>query len=129
MVLFFSSFFRSFQNFISNADPDMLASLNAGQFKDVSPDMIKTTSDMVSKMSPEELQRMLDMASSFQGDNPIFRGGSPDSSFNPGSMPPNVTPDMFKAASDMISKMPADDLKRIGLELLKKALGFSLTLG
>ncbi|KAL5148025.1 Outer envelope protein 61 [Glycine soja] len=104
---------RSFQNFISNADPDMLASLNAGQFKDVSPDMIKTTSDMVSKMSPEELQRMLDMASSFQGDNPFFRGGSPDSSFNPGSMPPNVTPDMFKAASDMMSKMPADELKRM----------------
>eukprot|EP00256_Glycine_max_P042087 XP_006592367.1 outer envelope protein 61 isoform X2 [Glycine max] len=104
---------RSFQNFISNTDPATLASLNAGQFKDVSPDMIKTTSDMVSKMSPEELQRMLDMASSFQGDNPIFRGGSPDSSFNPGSMPPNVTPDMFKAASDMISKMPADDLKRM----------------
>lgn len=110
---FFFSFFRSFQNFISNTDPATLASLNAGQFKDVSPDMIKTTSDMVSKMSPEELQRMLDMASSFQGDNPFFRGGSPDSSFNPGSMPPNVTPDMFKAASDMISKMPADDLKRM----------------
>ncbi|KAK7404887.1 hypothetical protein VNO78_05925 [Psophocarpus tetragonolobus] len=104
---------RSFQNFISNTDPSMLASLNTGQFKDVSPDMIKTTSDMISKMSPEELQKMLDMASSFQGDNPFFRGGSPDSSFNPGSMPPNVTPDMFKAASDMISKMPSDELKKM----------------
>ncbi|TKY66996.1 Outer envelope protein 61 [Spatholobus suberectus] len=104
---------RSFQNFISNTDPAMLASLNTGQFKDVSPDMIKTTSDMIGKMSPEELQKMLDMASSFQGDNPFFRGGSPDSSFKPGSMPPNVTPDMFKAASDMISKMPADDLKKM----------------
>ncbi|CAJ1979074.1 unnamed protein product [Sphenostylis stenocarpa] len=104
---------RSFQNFISNTNPATLASLNAGQFKDVSPDMIKTTSDMISKMSPDELQKMLDMASSFQGDNPYFRGGPPDSSFNPGSMPPNVTPDMFKAASDMISKMPADELKKM----------------
>lgn len=106
---------RSFQNFISNTDPAMLASLNTGQFKDVSPDMIKTTSDMISKMSPEELQKVLDMASSFQGDSPFLRGGSPDSSFNPGtgSIPPNVTPDMFKAASDMINKMPSDDLKRM----------------
>ncbi|WVZ02472.1 hypothetical protein V8G54_023278 [Vigna mungo] len=105
-------FYRSFQNFIQNTNPATLASLNAGQFKDVSPDMIKTTSDVISKMSPDELQKMLDMASSFQGDNQFLRGGPPDS-FNPGSMPPNVTPDMFKAASDMISKMPADDLKKM----------------
>ncbi|KAK7312697.1 hypothetical protein VNO77_36767 [Canavalia gladiata] len=104
---------RSFQNFISNADPAMLASLNNEQFKDVSPDMIKTTSDMVSKMSPEELQKMLDMAASFQGSNPFLRGGSPNSPFNSGSIPSNVTPDMFKAASDMISKMPSDDLKKM----------------
>ncbi|RDX64856.1 Outer envelope protein 61 [Mucuna pruriens] len=104
---------RSFQNFISNTNPATLASLNAGQFKDVSPDMIKTTSDMIGKMSPEELQKMLDMASSFQADNRFFRGGSSDSSFNPGSMPPNVTPDMFKTASDMIGKMSADDLKNM----------------
>ncbi|XP_004506250.1 outer envelope protein 61 [Cicer arietinum] len=103
---------RTFQNFISNADPATLASLNIGQSKDVSPDMIKASSDMIAKMSPDELQKMLDMASSFQGDNPFFRG-SPDSPFNPGSIPPNVTPDMFKTASDMISKMPADDLKKM----------------
>lgn len=105
--------YRSFQNFISNADPATLASLNIGQSKDVSPDMIKTASDMLGKMSPEELQKMLDMASSFQGDNPFYRGGSPDSPINPGSIPPNVTPDMFKAASDMISKMPPDDLRKM----------------
>ncbi|KAJ1393803.1 Tetratricopeptide-like helical domain superfamily [Sesbania bispinosa] len=104
---------RSFQNFISNADPATLASLNTGHPQDVSPDMIKATSDMIGKMSPEELQKMLDMASSFQGDNPFFRGGSPDSPFNSGSIPPNVTPDMFKTASDMISKMPADELKKM----------------
>uniref|UniRef100_I1LRN3 Uncharacterized protein n=1 Tax=Glycine max TaxID=3847 RepID=I1LRN3_SOYBN len=54
---------RSFQNFISNTDPATLASLNAGQFKDVSPDMIKTTSDMmftsmVKNMSPEMMANM-----------------------------------------------------------------------
>lgn len=104
---------RSFQNFISNVDPATLASLNNGQSKDVSPDMIKASSEMIGKMSPEELQKMLDMASSFQGDNPFFGGGSSNSPFNPGSIPPNVTPDMFKTASDMMSKMPPDELKKM----------------
>jgi hypothetical protein len=106
-------FYRSFQNFISNVDPATLASLNNGQSKDVSPDMIKASSEMIGKMSPEELQKMLDMASSFQGDNPFFGGGSSNSPFNPGSIPPNVTPDMFKTASDMMSKMPPDELKKM----------------
>ncbi|KAL5069733.1 hypothetical protein RYX36_020620, partial [Vicia faba] len=104
---------RSFQNFISKADPATLASLNIGQSQDVSPDMIKASSDMIGKMSPEELQKMFDMASSFQGNNPFLRGGSSDSPFNSGSVPPNVTPDMLKTATDMISKMPPDDLKKI----------------
>ncbi|KAL5101585.1 hypothetical protein RYX36_005912 [Vicia faba] len=104
---------RSFQNFISKADPATLASLNIGQSQDVSPDMIKVSSDMIGKMSPEELQKMFDMASSFQGNNPFLRGGSSDSPFNSGSVPPNVTPDMLKTATDMISKMPPDDLKKM----------------
>lgn len=98
---------------MSNVDPATLASLKAGQSSDVSPDMIKTASNMMSKMSPEELQKMFDMASSFQRGNPFARGGSPDSTFNPGSIPPNVTPDMFKAASDMVSKMPPEDLQKM----------------
>ncbi|KAL5081565.1 hypothetical protein RYX36_009986 [Vicia faba] len=104
---------RSFQNFISKADPATLASLNIGQSQDVSPDMIKASSDMIGKMSPEELQKMFDMASSFQGNNLFLRGGSSDSPFNSGSVPPNVTPDMLKTATDMISKMPPDDLKKM----------------
>ncbi|KAL5065602.1 hypothetical protein RYX36_027339 [Vicia faba] len=43
---------RSFQNFISKADPATLAYLNIGQSQDVSPDMIKASSDMIGKMSP-----------------------------------------------------------------------------
>ncbi|KAI4322503.1 hypothetical protein L6164_022192 [Bauhinia variegata] len=104
---------RSFQNFFSNADPATLASLNTGQPADVSPDMIRTASNMISKMSPEELQKMFDMASSFQGDNPFFRGVSPNTGVNPGSIPPNVTPDMFKTATDMMSKMSPEDLQNM----------------
>ncbi|CAL0328947.1 unnamed protein product [Lupinus luteus] len=103
---------RSFQNFISNADPATLASLNNGQSEDLPPEMIRTASNMIGKMSPEELQKMLDMAASFQRGNPFARG-SPDSPFNPASIPPNVTPDMFKTASDMISKMPPDELQKM----------------
>ncbi|KAL5072447.1 hypothetical protein RYX36_011431 [Vicia faba] len=104
---------RSFQNFISKADPATLASLNIGQSQDVSLDMIKASSDMIGKMSPEELKKMFDMASSFQGNNPFLRGGSSDSPFNSGSVPPNMTSDMLKTATDMISKMPPDDLKKM----------------
>lgn len=75
--------------------------------------MIKASSDMIGKMSPEDLQKMLDMTSSFQGNNPFLRGGSSESPFNSGSIPPNVTPDMLKTATDMISKMPPDDLKKM----------------
>ncbi|XP_057750198.1 outer envelope protein 61 [Arachis stenosperma] len=104
---------RSFQNFISNADPATLASLNPGQSNDISPEMMRTATNMIGKMSPEELQKMLEMASSFQGDNPILRGGSPNSPFNPGSIPPNISPDMLKTASDMIGKMSPDDLQKM----------------
>lgn len=97
---------------MSNADPATLASLSGGQSKDVSPDMLRTASDMISKMPPQELQKMLEMASSFQGDSPFLRG-SPASTINSGSIPPNVTPDMFKTASDMMSKMPPEELQKM----------------
>ncbi|XP_057954511.1 outer envelope protein 61 [Malania oleifera] len=96
---------RSFQNFISNADPDTLTALNAGKAGEIPPDMFKTASNMISKMSPEELQRMLEMASSFQDTD--FKN------FRPGSVPPNVKPEMFKTANDMIGKMSPEELQRM----------------
>uniref|UniRef100_A0A6N2LKJ9 Uncharacterized protein n=1 Tax=Salix viminalis TaxID=40686 RepID=A0A6N2LKJ9_SALVM len=107
---------RSFQNFISNADSETLAALSGAKPGEVSPDMFKTASNMIGKLSPEELQRMLQMASSFQGATPFTAGRSSDSSFNgfrSGVAPPNVTPDMLKTASDMMSKMSPEELQKM----------------
>uniref|UniRef100_M4DUH2 STI1 domain-containing protein n=1 Tax=Brassica campestris TaxID=3711 RepID=M4DUH2_BRACM len=62
---------RTFQNFISKTDPDTLAALSGGKAGDMSPDMFKTASSMLGKMSPEEIQKMVQTASSFKGDNPF----------------------------------------------------------
>lgn len=107
---------RSFQNFMSNADPDTLAALSAGKSGEYSPDMIKTASNMISKMSPEELQRMVQMASSFQRENEYFPKGSLDSnfgSFRPGSVPPNLTPEMLKTATDMMNNMSTEERQKM----------------
>lgn len=107
---------RSFQNFMSNADPDTLAALSAGKSGEYSPDMIKTASNMISKMSPEELQRMVQMASSFQRENEYFPRGSLDSnfgSFRPGSVPPNLTPEMLKTATDMMNNMSTEERQKM----------------
>lgn len=107
---------RSFQNFISNADPQTLASLSGAKPGELSPDMFKTASNMIGNMSPEELQKMLQMASTFQGESPYSAGGFSDTSINgftPGSVPPNVTPDMLKTASDMMRRMKPEELQKM----------------
>ncbi|XP_039034271.1 outer envelope protein 61-like, partial [Hibiscus syriacus] len=98
---------RSFQNFISSADPDTLSAMSGGKVGEVSPDMLKTASNMISKMSPEELQRMVQLASSFHTENP-YTGG-----FRSGSAPSNVTPDMLKTATDMMTKIPPEELQKM----------------
>ncbi|CAI0543898.1 unnamed protein product [Linum tenue] len=101
---------RSFQNFISNADPETLASISGGKAADISPDMFKTAANMIGKMSPDELQKMLQMTSSFQGGNPYSNGVD---SIRPGAVPPNVSPDMIKIASEMMSNMPPEELQKM----------------
>lgn len=94
---------RNFQNFISKTDPDTLAALSGGKAGDMSPDMFKTASSMIGKMSPEEIQKMVQTASSFKGDNP-FTSTAP--SAGNGFAP---TPDMLKLASDMMGKMSSEE--------------------
>ncbi|TYG67541.1 hypothetical protein ES288_D05G084000v1, partial [Gossypium darwinii] len=50
---------RSFQKFISNADPYTLSALSGGKVGEVSPDLFKTATNMIGKMSPEQLQKMM----------------------------------------------------------------------
>ncbi|GMP99207.1 hypothetical protein CsSME_00046769 [Camellia sinensis var. sinensis] len=107
---------RSFQNFMSHADPETLAAVSGGKADGVSPDMMKTASNMIGKMSPAELHRMFQLASSFQGENPYLKRGSSDSDFNsftPGRVPTDAAPDMLKMASDMMSNMSAEDLQNM----------------
>lgn len=94
---------RTFQNFISRTDPDTLAALSGGKAGEMSPDMFKTASSMISKMSPEEIKKMVQTASSFKGDNPFASTApSAESGFTP-------TPDMLKLASDMMNKMSPEE--------------------
>ncbi|XP_027082247.2 outer envelope protein 61 [Coffea eugenioides] len=95
---------RSFQNLISQTDPETLAAMGNGKAEGVTPDMIRTASSVIGKMPPEELQRMIKLASSFQGGNPIL---------NRGSMPTDVSPDMLKMASEMMSKMSPEDFQQM----------------
>lgn len=97
---------RSFQNFISRTDPETLAAMNGGKVEGISPDMIKTATDMFGKMSPEELNRMFQVASSFQGQK---NGAS--HTFAP--TPADLSPDMLKTATDMMAKMSPKDLQKM----------------
>lgn len=107
---------RSFQTLIANADPDTLAAMGGGNMEGMSPDMIKTASNMLKNMSPEELEKMLKMASSMHGKNPFFPSGTAQAkvpNLRPGSVPEGMSPDMLKTASDMMSKMSPEDLQRM----------------
>lgn len=97
---------------MSQTDPETMASLGGGKFENLSPDMVKTASNMISKMPPEEFEKMLEMASSFQGGNgnPLLNRNSNNG--NESGMP-NLTPDMIKSASDMMSKMPPEELQKM----------------
>nr|WRQ20303.1 outer envelope protein 61 [Citrullus colocynthis] len=99
---------RSFQRFVSNADPDTLAAMSFGKSGEISPDMVATASNMISKMSPNELQKMLKLASSFQEANPL-KGDSLGPNLDGASM----TPELLSSASRIMSNMPPEDLQRM----------------
>ncbi|MQM04695.1 hypothetical protein Taro_037514 [Colocasia esculenta] len=87
---------RLFQNYFSGAGPTSLA---AGDGK-MSPEMIKTATEMISTMKPDELQRMLQVASSMNGNGSGL-----------GSHLPEMSPEMVQMASDRISKMSPEELQ------------------
>ncbi|XP_011090275.1 outer envelope protein 61 [Sesamum indicum] len=118
---------RSFQNFISRTDPETLSAISGGKIEGISPDMLKTASNAIGKMSPEELKRMFELASSSKS----------GSGFSPGSIPSDLSPDMLKTASDMIGKMSPEDLQKMfemasslkGNEAASSSAGFHTTPG
>ncbi|KAL2240024.1 UNVERIFIED_CONTAM: Outer envelope protein 61 [Sesamum indicum] len=103
---------RSFQNFISRTDPETLSAISGGKIEGISPDMLKTASNAIGKMSPEELKRMFELASSSKSGN---EAASSSAGFHttPGSVPPNMSPDMLKMATDMMSKMSPEERQKM----------------
>ncbi|MQL81460.1 hypothetical protein Taro_013917, partial [Colocasia esculenta] len=89
---------RLFQNYFSGAGPTSVA---AGDGK-MSPEMIKTATEMISTMKPDELQRMLQVASSMNGNGSGL-----------GSHLPEMSPEMVQMASDRISKMSPEELQNM----------------
>lgn len=106
---------RAFQNRFSNADPDTLAAMSAGG---MSPDMMKTAADMMGKMKPEELQKIFEIGASMNSKNPSSIGNS--SGFGSSKFP-EITPELAKQASDMMSKMSPEEFQRV----LKVASSFN----
>lgn len=100
---------RLFQSYVSNANPDTLTAMGVGGMP---PEMVKTATDMITKMKPEELQKMLEVASSMGEKAPKFPMAPSDgSSF--GSQIPAMTPEMIKMASDKMSRTTPEELRKM----------------
>ncbi|KAL6563704.1 hypothetical protein OROGR_002663 [Orobanche gracilis] len=102
----------SFQG--ENPSPKNSSSFSRGSIaSDLSPDLLKTASDMMAKMSQEDVQKMFEMASSLKRDDVTSSSPSAALHTNAGVIPPNVSPDMLKMATDMMGKMSTEDRKRM----------------
>ncbi|KAG6511124.1 outer envelope protein 61-like [Zingiber officinale] len=93
---------RLFQNYLSTSDPSTLKAMG---LQGISPEMIKSATDTINKMKPEELQKMFEVASSFKGKGP--------GDLKLGSELPEMTPEMVKMASETVSKMSPEELQRM----------------
>lgn len=71
----------------------------------MSPDIVKSATEMITSMKPEELQKVLQVTSSLSAQGP--------DGTRLGSKFPEMTPDMVKMASDGISKMSPEELQKM----------------
>jgi hypothetical protein len=70
-----------------------------------SPELVKTATDMIGTMKPEELQKMFEVASSLNGTSSVAPNLRPNM--------PEMSPDMVKMTSGMIGKMSPDELQNM----------------
>ncbi|TVU41480.1 hypothetical protein EJB05_15002 [Eragrostis curvula] len=93
---------RPSQDYMSKSDSEGLSKLG---MQGMSPELVKTATDMIGTMKPEELQKMFEVASSLNGTSSVAP--------NLGTNMPEMSPDMVKMASDMIGKMSPDELQNM----------------
>ncbi|KAG2640067.1 outer envelope protein 61-like [Panicum virgatum] len=93
---------RPSQNYVSKSDSEGLSKLGV---EGMSPELVKTATNMIGTMKPEELQKMFEVASSMNGTSSIGPNMGPNM--------PEMSPDMLKMASDMIGKMSPDELQNM----------------
>jgi hypothetical protein len=104
----------------------------------MTPEMAKMATDSVSRMSPEEIKRMAEMAATIQqppsasltsqtmtdaalaannatslSRQQAMQVGSSSSSAHAIPTPPAMTPEMIKMASEMMSKMTPEDMQKV----------------
>lgn len=68
----------------------------------MSPEIINTATKMISSMKAEELQKMLEVASSLKGSGAPF----------PNMNDQGLSPELIRMTSDKISSMPSEELKK-----------------
>ena len=69
-VFVFSSICVSFQNFISNANPE----IGSGSTREIPVDMLNKRTNMITRMLPKELQTWWKSPPCFRVDNPLVNG-------------------------------------------------------